>query len=108
VGNILASALYRAADSEGLRTELVRSLLEAYSDSRPDNPGLAELARRHLNDQSEFTPSVAALAIVRHIPEGDLRLAVCNQFVDRLLIPRAALVQQGACSAATSPGRTCT
>ncbi len=109
VGTILASALYRASQSsEAARTELARSLLLAYSDYSPSNPGLAEVARQHLSDQSDFTPSAAALAIVRHITNPDLQQAVCNEFVDRLQIPREALVQQGACSTATSPGRTCT
>jgi hypothetical protein len=108
VGNILASALYRASQSsEAARTELARSLLLAYSDSSPNNPGLAEVARQHLSDQSDFTPAAAALALVRHITNPDLQQAVCNEFVDRLQIPREALIQPGACSAATSPGRTC-
>ena len=107
VGNILASALYRASQSsEAERTELARSLLLAYSDSNPSNPGLAQVARQHLSDQSDFTLSAAALAIIRHITNPDLQLAVCNQFVDRLQIPREELIKTGACSNATSPGRT--
>ncbi|MFL5357222.1 hypothetical protein [Archangium sp.] len=85
VGTILASSLYFAAQSEGDRQELARSVAAAYSDTTPSKYGFNQLAQAALEDQSKFTFDVGARSIVRHITNVNLKQRVCSQFATRLL-----------------------
>jgi hypothetical protein len=107
VGTILASALHQAAQgSQANREQLLRAVVRAYSSSDPAKPGLAELIRQNLTDQTRFTLAMAARAIVQQV-EGDLQQAVCNAFANRLQIPLGELVGQGYCPSSTSDGGPC-
>lgn len=110
VGSILASALYQAAEGQGQREVLLRSIVAAYNDSDPQKPGLLQLSQQYLNDQSKFTLAVAAGAIITHVTDLKLKEAVCNELMDHLQIPRDLLVgttNPNLCPASSSPGTTC-
>ncbi|MCY1079703.1 hypothetical protein [Archangium lansingense] len=110
VGTMLASALYKASTSAADRQVLARALVAAYADTDPLKPGLYELTRMYLDNQSEFTLSKAARAIVRHIPRGNVTLknAVCTNLVTHLQIPVTELTgDEDSCPESTTTTSAC-
>ena len=114
VGTLLASALYQSANTDAERQVLARTLVAAYSDPTAGRPGFSQLVTASLTDQSTFTLTAAARAIVRHIPTGnvDLRQKVCTNFATRLQIPIASLTGGGTndqydCLASTTTTTEC-
>jgi hypothetical protein len=89
VGTILASALYKSANSPADRQVLLRAVAAAYSDTSPTTPGFAQIARANLGDQQQFTLARAVRAIVQHLPRGSspLKTAVCTNLSTHLQIP---------------------
>jgi len=109
VGTLLASALYQAGEATGQRDVLLRAIVAAYNDESTTTPGLYQLARAYIADQSRFTLSVAASAIITHITDLRLKEAVCNELMDHLQIPRAELVgnDPNMCPPSAQGGTTC-
>ncbi|WP_342374689.1 hypothetical protein NVS55_25505 [Myxococcus stipitatus] len=110
VGTILASALYQAGESTGQRDILLRSIVAAYNDENTATPGILQLTRRYLGDQSKFTMAVAAGAIISHVTDLRLKEAVCNELMDHLQIPRDQLVgttNPNLCPPSAAGGTTC-
>ena len=106
VGTMIATALFKAAANQAERQVLARAVADAYSDTNVAKPGLAQLTRNNLADQSKFTLGVAVRAIVQHLPPGafDLRNKLCTQLTTHLLVPVPELSQgQDACPASTNP-----
>jgi hypothetical protein len=89
VGTILASALYKSANSPADRQVLLRAVTAAYSDTDPAKPGFAQLARKYEGEQQKFTLAQAVRSIVQHIPRGnvDLKTRVCTNLSTHLQIP---------------------
>ncbi|MCP3145171.1 hypothetical protein [Pyxidicoccus xibeiensis] len=110
VGTLLASALYQAGENTGQREVLIRSIVAAYNDEDPKKPGLFQLAKNNLSDQTKFTLAVAAGAIITHITDLRLKEAVCNELMDHLQIPREQLVgtDPNMCPASANGGTQCT
>jgi hypothetical protein len=109
VGTMIATALFKAAGSQAERQVLAKAVADAYSDTNVAKPGLAQLTRNNLADQSKFTLGVAVRAIVQHLPPGafDLRNKLCTQLATHLLVPVSELSQgQDACPSSTNPS-TC-
>jgi hypothetical protein len=109
LGSILASALYQAGASEpNGHKVLQRALISAYSDESATNPGLAQLVRLSLNDQSRFNLVSVSAVLINHVPEGPLRRAVCNELIDHLQVPATELVGFGKpCPPEAQGGNTC-
>ncbi|MDY7229388.1 hypothetical protein [Hyalangium rubrum] len=107
VGSILASALYQAGQAGGLAQHktLQRALVSAYSDTTPNNPGLAQLVNLTLGDQTNFNLISASAVIINHITDLPLKTAVCNEFIDHLAIPASAL--STVCPPSAQGGNTC-
>jgi hypothetical protein len=109
VGTMIATALFKAAGNQAERQVLAKAVADAYSDTNVAKPGLAQLTRNTLADQSKFTLGVAVRAIVQHLPPGafDLRNKLCTQLATHLLVPVSELSQgQDACPGSTNPS-TC-
>jgi hypothetical protein len=108
VGTVIASALYFAGEKTGKREVLQKSIINAYSDSSPTNPGLAQLISINLASPENFTLPVAMNAILAHIPDEDLRKVTCNEFLDRLQIScTPPCAELPACPASSSRGIAC-
>jgi hypothetical protein len=105
VGTMLATALYKSIRKDADRQVLARAVASAYSDTNAAKPGLAQLTRNYLADQSRFTLGEAVKAIVQHLPPGevDLRNTLCTQLATVLRIPVNELTTgQDACPASTN------
>ncbi|WP_338865343.1 hypothetical protein [Myxococcus stipitatus] len=110
VGTILASALYQAGEATGQRDILLRSIVAAYNDETTATPGILQLTRRFISDQSKFTMAAAAGAIISHVTDLRLKEAVCNELMDHLQIPRDQLVgtnNPNLCPPSAAGGTTC-
>jgi hypothetical protein len=114
LGSIIASALYQAGGSPDGHKVLTRSLVStpssAYSDENPNNLGLAQLARLAMTDQNRFNLTSVSAVIIKHVPEGPYRTAVCNELIDHLQIPAAGvaeLLSSGTCPPEAQGGNTC-
>ncbi|RYZ37473.1 MAG: hypothetical protein EOO71_27790 [Myxococcaceae bacterium] len=107
VGTILASALFQAGRAQNQEAVLQRAVVAAYYDESPTNPGIFQLTRNFLGDQTRFNLALPSLAIIGHIGDLELRKAVCNELVDHLRIPREWLIGDNYCPASTSAGATC-
>ncbi|MBZ4414184.1 hypothetical protein K8640_38775 [Myxococcus sp. XM-1-1-1] len=110
VGTILASALYQAGEATGQRDILLRSIVTAYNDESTTTPGILQLTRQYLSDQTKFTLAVAVTPIITHITDLRLKEAVCNEVMDHLQIPRDLLVgttNPNLCPPSAAGGTTC-
>ncbi|MCP3064613.1 hypothetical protein LXT21_38160 [Myxococcus sp. K38C18041901] len=110
VGTIFASALYQAGQSTGQMDILLRSIVTAYNDESLATPGLLQLTRQYLSNQTNFTLAVAAGAIITHVTDLRLKEAVCNELMDHLQIPRDLLVgttNPNLCPPSAAGGTTC-
>jgi hypothetical protein len=89
VGTMIATALFKSAANQAERQVLARAVADAYSDTNVAKPGLAQLTRNYLGEQSNFTLGRAVRAIVQHLPAGaePLRNKLCSQLATHLRIP---------------------
>lgn len=107
VGTVLASALYEAGKTTGQHKVIQKAVLAAYSDASGTTPGLAQLVRGALADETKFSLEVAVGAIANHIPDTNVKQIACNQFMLRLNLDRNLLVASG-CPQGTIQPTVCT
>lgn len=84
LGTIFASALYAAGEKTGQRQGLSRALIAAYSDPSAGNPGFAQLITQNRDSPGDFTASKVFDSLVRHVPDVELKHALCVELFDRL------------------------
>lgn len=84
VGNLIAASLYQAGNRTGKLDVLQKSLILAYDDESPTNPGLRQFIKNNLNTSENFTPENVVNVIVSHVSDPDLKKELCSQFSTRL------------------------
>jgi hypothetical protein len=104
LGTVIASALYHASVPTQKTAVLQKAVLATYTDPDPNANSLERLVMENVNTPYNFNMTVVADAILAHIPDLDLRTETCNQFLDRLKLPKEALPS---CPPAAAGGTAC-
>lgn len=91
LGSIIASVLFQAAESTGLREDLNRAILAAYSDASGEAPGFRQLLLEHSSSDQNLTLGMFLNSIIRHAEAPALQTALCTEAMDHLRIGREQL-----------------
>lgn len=104
VGSVFAAALYQAGEKSGLRDDLEKALLSAYSDDNPANQGFKQLITSNLPSPELFKLETVANSLLGHISNTPLRKQVCDQLWARLKLD---VVSVPNCPSTSSPVADC-
>lgn len=104
VGTVIASSFFHAGASANDWEVISQTVLAAYADADPTNPGIADLIRTNLETPENFTLEAVLESILKHTQSVEIRTKLCSQFMGRLKASRDLMPS---CPAQAVPAPDC-